>query len=436
MIILPGWLIIDGLQAPRRNWGVRIEAERIADIAPVGELKSKYPLDEVLEAGESVLSPGFVNTHTHLYGVLAHGIPLENAPEGFWPFLEDFWWPRVEDRLDHAMIRASAAWQCAQMIHSGVTSFYDCLEAPASLPGCLDVVADAVRPFGQRAILSFEATERVSPENGQAGLRENTEFIRSCRKAGGVVSGMMCFHTTFTCTAPFIRQAFEMAQELGTSVHMHLSEGPYEPAQVLKNYGLRPLEYYDSLGVAGPTMLASQCVHLSLEEISLAARRGVRIAHMPLSNCEVGGGIAPIPQIIAAGIQLGLGSDSYIDDFFSVMRGAFLIHKAAQQDPRVMPAGLVWHLATEAGARALGLEKIGRIEIGWQADLQLIHPCTPTPIETWNLYDQLVLYCSRFDVEAAWVAGRPLLLKRELPGMDEQALRCHVGEQARRLWQI
>lgn len=434
MIILPGWLISDDLQAPYRDWGVRIEGDCIADLAPKDELLHKYPYEETLIAPESVLSPGFVNSHTHLYGVLAHGIPMENAPEGFWPFLKGFWWPRVEDRLDHAMIQAAAAWQCAQMIRSGVTAFYDCLEAPNSLPGCLEAEAEAVRPFGQRAILSFEASQRVSTENGQLGLNENAGFIRAARQVGGLVSGMMCFHTTFTCSAPFICKAFEIARDLQTSVHMHLSESLYEPTQALKNFGLLPFLYYDALGVTEPRMLASQCVHLSREEIELAARRGVRIAHMPLSNCEVGGGIAPVPQMVEAGIVLGLGSDSYIDDFFAVMRGAFLIHKAAQQDPRLMPAKLVWHLATRGGAGALGLEKVGRIEAGWQADLQLIQPRTPTPLEAWNLYDQLILYCSHHDVQSVWVAGRRVLVDGVLPGVNEEALRAGVIEQARRLW--
>ena len=89
-------------------------------------------------------------------------------------------------------------------------------------------------------------------------------------------------------------------------------------------------------------MLASQCVQITPAEIDIIARRGVRVTSMPLSNCEVGGGIAPVPDLVAAGVIVGLGSDGYITDMFEVMRGAFLIHKAARQDPRVMPAGLVW----------------------------------------------------------------------------------------------
>ena len=122
---------------------------------------------------------------------------------------------------------------------------------------------------------------------------------------------------------------------------------------MLKRFGMRPFEYYEWLGVVGPSMLASQCVQVSSAEIGIISRYGVRVTHMPLSNCEVGGGIAPVPELVAAGVTVGLGSDGYITDFFEVMRGAFLIHKAHRQDPRVMPANLVWRLATRVGREPL-----------------------------------------------------------------------------------
>lgn len=434
MLILPEWLVISALHQPKRGWGVRIEAGRITDVGSNETLRERYPHDETCPAEGQVLSPGFVNTHTHLYGVLAHGIPLAKAPEGFWPFLHDFWWPLVEDRIDLPMLRAAVEWQCQLMLHSGITSFYDCLEAPNSLPGCLQAEAQVVSRHGLRAVLSFEATQRISPENGQLGLQENCEFIRS-RLPGDLIQGMLCYHTTFTCSADFIQQAFQQAKELGCLVHMHLSEGTYESEQTLKNLGLRPVQVYDQLGVLGPGMLASQSVQLDPVEIALLAKRGARVSHMPLSNCEVGGGIAPVPGMIAAGVTLGLGSDSYIDNFFEVMRGAFLIHKAAGLDPRLMPANQVYYLATEGGARALNLEKVGRIEAGWKADLQLIAVDFPTPAGEWNLYDQLILYRNPEHVRLVMVDGRILLQNGQLTTDYDPHARQALLSQAERLWQ-
>ena len=431
MIILPSFLIDAPGKPPKVEWGVRVVGAQITAVAPHAELRRAYPDDETWDAAGQTLSPGFVNTHTHLYGVLAHGIPLDRAPSDFWAFLKDFWWLRVEDRLDQKMIRAATDHGCVEMLRSGVTSFYDCLEAPNSLPGCLAAQAEIVHARGLRGILSFEATERVSKENGQLGLRENVEWIRAAR---GLVSGMMCFHTTFTCSADFIHQAFDLARANNVLVHMHVSEGTHEPEYALEHFGMRTIEYYDHLGVVCDKMLASQCVQISAHEIELMAKRGVRMSHMPLSNCEVGGGIAPVPDLIAAGVTVGLGSDGYINDFFEVMRGAFLIPKAHRQDPRVMPANLVWYLATEGGARALGLEKVGRLAPGWQADLQLIDSQFPTPAAIHNLYDQLVLYRNHAHVRAVMVAGQVRVRDGVVIGADADTIRAKTQEEASKLW--
>ncbi|MCL4561915.1 MAG: amidohydrolase family protein, partial [Chloroflexi bacterium] len=398
MLILPSWLIASAKDRPLAGWGVRVFGSEITSVAPNEALRESFPEDEVWEAPGQILAPGFVDTHTHLYGILAHGIPLAKAPSGFMPFLEEFWWPLVENRLDREMICAATDFNCAALIRSGVTSFYDCEEAPNALPGILDAQAGIVRKRGLRGILSFEATQRLSPENGRLGLRENSNFIQAARQQGGLVSGMMCFHTTFTCDTPFIRQAYQMAEDCGALVHAHCSEGAYEPRYALETYGQRPIQYYADLGVLGERSLLSQCVQISPGEIELLARHNARVTHMPLSNCEVGGGIAPLPALVDAGVTVGLGSDGYITDFFEVMRGAFLIHKAHQQDPQVMPAWQVWYLATEGGAKAIGLEKVGRLAPGWQADLQLFRADLPTPLKEHNLYDQTLLFCHQSDV--------------------------------------
>ncbi len=166
------------------------------------------------------------------------------------------------------------------------------------------------------------------------------------------------------------------------------------------------MEYYDLLGVANSSMLASQCVPLREDEIRIMSERNVRMPHMPLSNCEVGAGIAPVPELLDAGVMIELGSDGYVNDFFEVVRATFLIHKAYKQDPRVMPAAQVWYLATKGGAKSLGLEQDGRLAPGWQADLQLIDARFPTPLAEHNLYDQLVLWRNHSHVKLVMVAGQ------------------------------
>lgn len=443
IILLPDWLITTPEELPRYGWGVRFVSDKITDVAPHQTLIRSYPQDVIQIATGQVLSPGFVNAHTHMYGVLAHGIPLSQAPSGFWAFLENFWWPLVEDQLTIEMICTATNLRCWDMLRSGVTSFYDCTEAPYTLPGVLAAQAEVVKNNGLRGILSFEATERVSSANGLLGLQENVNLIRSCREVAtdeqgarkSLISGMMCFHTTFTCSAEFIKKAYHLAQENQVMIHMHVSEGNYEPEFCRNQYGLRPIQLYEKLGITDPRMIASQCVQIDNEEISIMKQCGVKMVHMPLSNCEVGGGIAPVPDLLEAGVTVGLGSDGYIEDFFEVMRGAFLIHKAARQDPRLMPAHKVWQMATEDGALALGLKKVGRIEPGWQADLQLIDVTTlPTPLEDYNLFEQLVLYRNASHVKSVWVAGNMLMQDGKVVGADFEERLAHTREAAKALW--
>lgn len=435
LVLRPGWLLADATSPARPEWGLRVVDGIVAAIGPNSTLLADHPDDEVIDLPDQVVLPGFVNAHTHLYGLLAHGIPLHTAPSGFWPFLKDFWWPRVEDHLDHPMVAAASDWACAEMLGSGTTTFLDILEAPNSLPDGLFVEREVVAQHGLRGILSFEATERSGQEVAAAGLEENVRFVEACQSEGGLVEGMVSIHTLFTCSDDFITTAFSQASELGVLVHAHCNEGVYEGEWCEANYGHRPIEHYDRLGVAGPGFLASQCVHLSDAERRIIAERDVRCSHMPLANCEVGGGIAPIPELLDDGVTVGLGSDGYVNDIYEVMRGAFMIHKARLRDPSVMPADRLLEMATTGGAKALGLDRVGRLEPGWSADLQVVDGRFPTPTTVENLSEQLVLFRGGHHVEAVMVAGQWRVRYNQVLDFDREASRAELHKQAHRLWE-
>jgi len=434
MLILGQMCWPDTTQSPIMQGGVAVEGDCVMAVGTNTELCARFHDAEVVDARDSIITPAFVNAHHHTYGVLAHGIPLPEAPAGFWSFLEDYWWPRVEDCLTHELIEAAAEWACLEMVRSGVTTFYDCLEAPNAIPGGLDVIAQVVRRWGLRGVLSFEATERVSAENGELGLRENIDFISNCRENNDLVSGMMCFHPTFTCSADFIRRAFELAAGISARVHMHVSEGTYEPAYCVEHYGVRPIVYYDRLGVLGRHVLASQCVQVDAEEIGLLAARGVSVSHQPISNCEVGGGLAPVPEMLAAGVNVALGSDGYVNNFFEVVRAAALIPRARLLDPGAVSASTAWTMATQDGARALGFDDLGTLRPGAQADLVLIGSDLPSPLEAHNVAEQLLLWRNPADVRAVMCAGRWLMRDGEVTGVDPEAVRARVSDAAAHLW--
>jgi cytosine/adenosine deaminase-related metal-dependent hydrolase len=246
---------------------------------------------------------------------------------------------------------------------------------------------------------------------------------------------MQCVHTSFTCSEGFVRSAKESAAGAGCGLHLHLSESDYEPEECLRRHGLRPVFWYDRLGLWDETVLASQGVALSDEEVERLAERRVRVAHMPLSNCEVGGGIAPVPRMIDRGIRPGLGTDGYIDDPFEVMRAAFLLHKGALRNATVMPARSVVAMATAWGAAAVGLPETGLLAPGRAADLIGISAAADTPITPDNVLDQLVLFRSRGDVELSIVGGRDVLRDGVVQTMDEDEVRAGARREAARLWE-
>jgi 5-methylthioadenosine/S-adenosylhomocysteine deaminase len=427
--VLPAWD-----RAPIRNGAVRVVGTRVDAVGEAATLRAEHRSDVVVELGEACLLPGFVNAHTHLYGTLAHGIPVDPV-DSFWSFLADYWWPKVEDRLDHDMIVAATEWVCAEMLRTGTTAFYDIVEAPNALPGVLLAQKAAVDRSGLRGILSFEATERVSAANGELGLQENVDCIDACRSdPTSIVSGALCFHTTFTCSEAFIRRATELAIDRDVFVHAHVSEGVHEPEWGLRTHGMRTIEWYAHVGLLSPRFLASQCVQINEREQDLLAEHGVRVSHMPMANGEVGGGIAPIPELLARGVSVGLGSDGYVNDQYEEMRSAFLLHKARRLDPAAMPARDVLRMATQGAADALGLRTVGRLEPGWLADLQVVALDTPTPVTAHNLADQLVLWRSGHHVSDVMVNGTWRVRQREVLGADLALLRARTATQATRLW--
>ena len=433
LIIQPTWLISEPSKEPKQNWGVRVYDGKIQSVAPNEELEIEFSKDEIFLAKDKVLMPGFVNGHMHMYGVLAHGIPMESAPADFWSFLEKFWWPLIEDKIDHEMISSATEWLCSEMLLSGTTTFCDVLEAPLSLPDSLLLEKKIIEKRGLRALLSFEANERSGPQVAQKGIEENIRLIEK-NVEGGLVSGFMSVHTTFTCSDDFLKQAFELAEANNVMFHAHCNEGAYEGDWCEKTFGHRTFEHYEKLGINGPRFLASQCVHLSEREIELISSSGTRCVHMPLSNCEVGGGIAPIPELLEKDVCISLGSDGYINDMFEVMRGAFLIHKARLQDPGTMLADQVFEMATLQGAKALGLENVGTLEPGFVADLQLIDANFPTPLSEENLIEQVILHRSGNHVDSVMIDGVWKLKNGEILGVDLEKQRESIHRQAKRLW--
>lgn len=426
-------LLEDGL---KYGWGIRIQDGRICEVGPCAQIVPGAE-DFYLNVPDQMILPGFINGHNHMYNVFSRGISTDAVVTEFSSFLDDFWWPYIENRITPELAELTARWSCAEMLDSGITTAFDILEAPNAIPGALEAEAKAISEIGMRSVLTFEACERISKENGQVGLRENADFIRN-HKNDPLITGAMSIHTLFTCPPDYVKEARAMARGLGAKFHMHLSESVFEPNWCKEHMdGKRPVHIYDELGCLDTDVIASQVVQVNQAEIELLGQRGATAVSMPLSNCEVGGGIAPVTELLEAGVQVGLGTDGYINNFFEVMRGAFLIHKANRQDPQAMGARQVYRMATDMGARALGMENTGRIAPGLLADVITVSmDDTPTPINEKNVYDQVILARNPEHVKNVFVGGRQLKRDGTLTTLDRDALRAQVRQACAKFWEF
>ncbi len=382
-----------------------------------------------------LISPGFINAHMHQYGLLSHGIPVHANIRDFEDFLKVFWWPFVEDRIRCGQVAVTAKASAAEMIESGITGFCDTLEAPKTEPGTLIEQAKIIEKIGMRAVLSLESCERISTENGESCLEENAELIRWCRKNSRLISGAVCTHTSFTCSPEFLKKAARTAEDLDALWQFHLSESRYEPDYTERVFGKRPAAHYADLGLLSERVLASQCVKVDPEEIALLAEHGVRPVHMPVSNCEVGGGFSPVPQMLDFGLPVAVGTDGYENDFLTTVRMAFLVHKAVLENPSVLPAKEAFRMATVNGAKALGWDDCGTLEAGKNADFFCMNGNFLTPLERDNIFDQIIVFGKKELITHVYCGGRALMENGELKTLDRNQVRIDMTECAKQFWE-
>lgn len=249
-----------------------------------------------------------------------------------------------------------------------------------------------------------------------------------------MVSGLLSIHTLFTCSKEYVQRAKRLTDEIGGMIHMHMCESVFEPNWTMARYGKTPVQIYDELGFLDEHVLISQAVQVTDEDIDILQRSGAHVSSQPLSNCEVGGGFAPISKMLDRGMTVGLGSDGYINNFFEIMRGAFLMHKSNEQTTLTMPADLVYRMGTELGAKACGFEGCGVIRCGAKADVITVDMKRPTSLNEKNVYDQIVLYTNPQNVVNVFCAGKCLKADYKLTTLDKDKVYDEMKEVADRFW--
>ncbi|MGB2859617.1 MAG: amidohydrolase family protein, partial [Candidatus Microthrix parvicella] len=239
-------------------------------------------------------------------------------------------------------------------------------------------------------------------------------------------------HATYTLAPDQLSAVAAAAREVGARIHTHAAESEGEVAMVSEAHGLRPVELLDTLGLLGADVVLAHAVHLDDDEIAAIARSGTSVAHCPGSNLKLGSGVARIPELLDAGVTVGLGTDGPASsndlDLFATMRLAALIHKGVSGDASVMTAHQVLRAATIGGATLLGAgDELGSIEPGKLADLVVLDPGAPHLTPTYDPVGTVVYAAGRGDVTDVWVGGRRVVADRALLTMDVAAARAAVS---------
>jgi len=397
--------------------GLVITRETISEIGPADELRRKYPDTPRLHTPHGLVMPGLVNTHTHAAMSCFRGI-ADDLPLMTW--LEQHIFP-VEARLTPEMVYQSTLLSIAEMIKSGTTSFCDMYLFSRE-------VARAAEETGIRAWIGEVLYDFPSPcygelENGFSYIGEMFAHYRN----HPLISITTDPHSVYTCSPDLLSRLGRVSADTGSICHIHLSENRQEVATCRERYGVRPVRHLDSLGLLGPQTLAAHCVELEPDEISLLARRDVKVSHCLESNMKLASGTAPVVELLAAGATVALGTDGSASnndvDLFGEMNCVAKVHKASHLDPTVMSAETTLHAATHGGAAALGVaEHIGTLAVGKKADCIVLDMDQPHLTPCYNVPSHLVYSARGGDVLHSVVGGRILMQNRQLTTIDEAEL--------------
>jgi len=388
------------------------DAAIVVDDGRISEVGRRDELDlggsEVIDLGNAAVMPGFVNAHVHAAMALLRGYG-DGMPLHGW--LENIW--RIEASMDQDVIYYGSLLGVAEQLRSGITSFVDFYNVEPMLR--------ALSGIPVRAVLTLAFMDKVEymVEESWRRMDNIDNYIEMVKGAGaGRLELALGPHAPYSCSGEMLRRLAEVSERYGVRVHMHLSETRDDIYKVMDETGMAPVAYLDSLGLVNDRLIAAHGVHLTDEEMSLLGSRGASVAHCPRSNSRLGVGIARIPDMLKAGINVALGTDGQASsdslDAFEEMRLMIYLQRASLGDPSAINASEALYAATTASARAAGLGDVGAIAPGFRADFIALDLSSIRLRPIWDLSTNIVMAAGRDDVRDVYLAGQPVVQGGEL----------------------
>ena len=394
------------------------------DIARVGRLNADEsvgaPDTRVIDATGLTAIPGLVQTHVHLCQT---GLRNTADDRELLDWLKYSVWPG-EGALDRAALRLAARMGIAELLRGGTTCILDMATMRYT-----EEVLEAMRESGLRGITGkclMDDRDICPPElveDTRDALVETERLVADWHGAEeGRIGVAITPRFAVSCTHELLEACIAVADAGGLLIHTHASENRAEIELVRRKTGLGNLEYFEKLGLLSPRACLAHCVHLEPGDMERLRDSQASVLHCPTSNLKLASGVAPIPEMIDAGVRVSIGADGAPCnnrlDAFSEMRLAALVHKPAF-GARAMPAREVFRLMTVEGARTLGLDhEIARLEPGYRADVVLIDLEQEHTMPADNVYAALVYAARASDVSHVIVGGRVLVDAGQLTYAD------------------
>ena len=385
------------MDAQRRvleDGAVAVRGDSIVAVGSRAELEARYlPARRINARGKLVL-PGLINGHTHVPMALFRGIK-DDVPLQEW--LEKYIFPAEARNVNEEFVTWGTRLGLLEMIRSGTTTYADMYYFENAI--ARETKAAGLRGVLGESILDFPAPDNKTHEQALAYIEK---FLLHW-KGDPLIHAAVAPHSIYTCSEKTLRESAALARKYGAPILIHVSETKREVDESRAKHGVSPPQYLDQLGVLGPDMLAAHCVWLDAADMSLLAQRQVGCVHNPSSNMMLSSGVAPVLEMRAAGVRLGLGTDSSAaNDDVNLMEEIDLaskLQKITHMDPRALGARGAVEMATIEGARALHMEReIGSLDTGKKADLIVLGLSAPHAVPLYDVYAQIAYALKASDV--------------------------------------
>ena len=404
---------------------VAIKDGKIAALGSMNDLSPGWKADKIIDAGGRLVMPGLVNSHTHAPMTLFRGL-ADDLELMTW--LHEHIFPAEAKNVNPEMVYWCSKLAAAEMILSGTTTVADGYFLEDSVADAF--IESGIRSVAAQGVIDFPAPGVPDPGQNVAAA---AEFIERWLGKNSLLTPAVFCHSPYTCSPETLKHAKEMTRGKKAKLFLHLAETRTEVEQLQELHGTTPVRYLENLGILDADTVCVHCVWLDAEEIQIMARTGTHIATCPQSNMKLGSGIAPLKEMLAAGISIGLGTDGSASnnrlDMFHEMDMCAKVHKVKNLDPTAFPAQTVLELATSGSAGILGLEKdIGSLVPGKEADLILVDINKPHLQPFYNP-DLLVYAASGADVSTVIINGKIVMQDRNILTFDVP----HTMDEVRKL---